>query len=173
MPRKGALTHVHTGSQNLYACYRSQRVHCGAPTGVGDRVRVRAPEARLGYRMGRRGWAQAPPTPAGAACAARPRSSCFRQVICFGRARARRTSPPRARAAACGVCRTCAGSHASGRTWCGPSRSCPPSAEQVHRKKNHFGPSLWFGGLHRGHTSVIFCSTATRFCGDPVQIVQW
>ena len=37
--------------------YRSQRVHRGAPTGVGDRVRVRAPEARLGYRMGRRGWA--------------------------------------------------------------------------------------------------------------------
>ena len=38
-------------SHNSYACYRSQRVHCGAPTGVGDRVRVRAPEARLGYRM--------------------------------------------------------------------------------------------------------------------------
>ena len=32
----------------------------------------KAPEARLDYRMGRRGWAQAPPTPAGAACAARP-----------------------------------------------------------------------------------------------------
>ena len=41
----------HYVSHNLYACYRSQRVHCGAPTGVGDRVRVRAPEARLGYRM--------------------------------------------------------------------------------------------------------------------------
>ena len=44
-------------------------VCCGAPTGVGDRVRARAPDARLDYRMGRRRWAQAPPTPAGAGAA--------------------------------------------------------------------------------------------------------
>ena len=59
----------------IYVCYRCQRVHGGAPTGVGDRVCARAPEARLDYRMGRRGWAQAPPTPAGAAYAARSSSS--------------------------------------------------------------------------------------------------
>ena len=48
----GGTGPVETHSQNLYACYRSQRVHCGAPTDVGNRVRVRAaperaPEARL------------------------------------------------------------------------------------------------------------------------------
>ena len=40
-------------------------------------MRVRAPEARLNYRMGRRGWAQAPPTPAGATSGAACGSACL------------------------------------------------------------------------------------------------
>ena len=42
------ITHT-ASSQNLYVCNRSQRVHGGAPTGVGDRAGVRAAphEARL------------------------------------------------------------------------------------------------------------------------------
>ena len=74
----------------LYVCNRSQRVHGGAPTGVGGQIalRGRAPEARLDSNTRRRGWAYAPPTPAGAACAALPRSSCLRQVICLASARA-------------------------------------------------------------------------------------
>ena len=67
--------------QNLHARATGPSVHCGAPTGVGNRVRVRAPEARLDYRTGR---AQAP------AHAARPRPGAWGGACGLGPAYSRR-----------------------------------------------------------------------------------